>query len=265
MATGLPRPDANFKELFDDLDQKVRNENPDISSGSLGNAHGDWYQWLIAISAWNHRLKLKELGHEPYLALLLPKRSSLVLSNMYTTELAELVDDLRLKVLESAQVELITSNPDLILINAADLAMPDIFEREISFVTPQEVDCLDRAYTSFLGKCQFQNIVGYLSVKFSFRPDRRLQIPHEGSLTKAVYIHLQTRQWIIGAPGLKYYACAAKLNAADITALKTVATHSLTSVQSVPEAAVDDVFQIDSFQSAEQVWNQILLPPATEA
>ncbi|WP_373695840.1 Cfr10I/Bse634I family restriction endonuclease [Brunnivagina elsteri] len=38
-----------------------------------------------------------------------------------------------------------------------------------------------------MGKCNLKDIIGYASIKTSLRPDRRLQIPHEGSLMKAIY------------------------------------------------------------------------------
>src|SRR5690606_1570365 len=92
------------------------------------------------------------------------------------------------------------------------------------------------------------DIRGYFSVKTTFRPDRRLQIPHEGSLMKAIHVHLQTRSWINDPKALKYYAAATKVNNSDREALKTVATHSITNVSSKPQAAVDDVFVIDSVE-----------------
>lgn len=260
MPEGLPNTERNFLELFSEFDSLVKEQNPNVKAGALGNAHGDWYQWLLATSAWNYRIKCSEDGKQSYLAVLLPKRSSLNLSTLYVPELSVLVQDLRSKVLQTAQVELITSNPDLVLVDITGMDLPASFNITIDEIEPQTIDILDTAYTHLVGKCGFENIVGFLSVKFSFRPDRRLQIPHEGSLVKAIYIHLQTRQWIIGAPGLNYYACAARVAPADLDALKTVATHSLTTVQSIPEAAVDDVFQIDSLRKAEEVWGRILHP-----
>jgi len=52
---------------------------------------------------------------------------------------------------------------------------------------------------------------------------------------KAIYTHLQTREWIINLKGLKYYAFSTKIS--DKNALKTVATHSITTVSSLPQAA----------------------------
>ncbi|MEZ9785078.1 Cfr10I/Bse634I family restriction endonuclease [Vibrio breoganii] len=40
-------------------------------------------------------------------------------------------------------------------------------------------------------------IVGCFSIKTSLRPDCHLQTAHEGSLTRAVYVHLQIRSWFM--------------------------------------------------------------------
>jgi hypothetical protein len=85
-----------------------------------------------------------------------------------------------------------------------------------------------------------------MSVKTSFRPDRRLQIPHEGSLMKALYAHLVTREWELTPRGLKYYAVACSVGEPDRRALKTVATHSITTVTNLPQAAVDEVFCVNN-------------------
>ena len=108
-------------------------------------------------------------------------------------------------------------------------------------------------------KCNFEQLVGYISVKTSLRPDRRLQLAHEGSLMKALYVHLQTREWIIEPAGLKYYAISRKVSNADRKALKTVATHSITTVQSKPQSAVDEVFEINSLQDISVLMNDIIL------
>jgi hypothetical protein len=85
-----------------------------------------------------------------------------------------------------------------------------------------------------------------------------LQLSHEGSLMKAMYVHLQTRDWIINTKGLRYYGAATHVSDADRRGLRTVATHSIINVQSVPQAAVDDVFTINSNADTDKVFNLIL-------
>jgi len=112
-------------------------------------------------------------------------------------------------------------------------------------------------HRSFVGLCTFDSIVGFVAAKSSFRPDRRLQIPHEGSLIKAIYVHLQTRQWVVNPRGIKYYAIGGKIGQSDIQALKTVATHSIVTVSSKPQAAVDQVFEVNTREIAETTFAKI--------
>ncbi len=177
---------------------------------------------------------------------------------VYRNNLYDLIVDLRGKVEEATSAQLVTSNPDFVLVDTTRLEIPAEFNQKIKHIDENAISFVNNAYKNFIGQCDFEDIVGYLSVKTSFRPDRRLQIPHEGSLMKAIYTHLQTRQWIIAPKGLKYYAMTTKVTEADRNALKTVATHSITTVHTVPQAAVDEVFQVNSLKQAEQVYQQIL-------
>jgi hypothetical protein len=58
---------------------------------------------------------------------------------------------------------------------------------------------------------------------------------------------------------LNYYAISANVNEPDKKALKTVATHSITTVFNIPQAAVDEVFEINSLQQCINVFKQILI------
>jgi hypothetical protein len=164
------------------------------------------------------------------------------------------------KVLSSSSVQLISSNPDFVIIERK-LASELISKMErISKIDEDAIRKIESTYKLFEAQCSFEQIVGYISVKVSFRPDRRLQIPHEGSLMKAIYTHLQTREWIINPKGIKYFALATKVGNPDRAALKTVATHSITTVHSIPQAAVDDVFEVNSLQQAQAAFGKILTP-----
>jgi hypothetical protein len=249
----IPNINETFRGILDSLDQAIRIECCDVTQSALNKCHGDWYEWIVACVAWNFRLTRNKNS----MALLLPNISSFDVASLYTPDLYEHINDLRQKVLNSAGVQLITSNPDFVVISADNIQLDDTFNTPITEFTEDSIRKLKESYRLFIGKCSFNDIVAYLSVKSSFRPDRRLQIPHEGSLMKATYIHLQTREWIINPKGLKYYAAASKVNDADRGALKTVATHSITNVQSLPQAAVDEVFEINSVEQAHLAFSEI--------
>ena len=120
------------------------------------------------------------------------------------------------------------------------------------------MDRIDENYRLFEDQCELDDIKGYISVKFSLRSDRRLQMAHEGSLMKAFYTHIQTREWIINPQGIKYFAISTEIGPAGRDALKTVATHSITTVHSIPQAAVDEVFEVNTLKEANIAFRQIL-------
>ncbi len=224
------------------------------AQGSLNKIHGDWYEWILATAAWNYRINNKS----KYLALLLPNKSRFNVSSLYCPKLFNYLDDLKQKISKESGVNLITSNPDFVLIDPTGMNLDPKYSNLLTDYSRSNIIMLDEAYKDFISKCDLNNIVGYLAVKTSFRPDRILQIPHEGSLMKAMYIHLQTRDWVINPKGLKYYAASMKIGPAHHTALNTVATHSITTVLSKPEKAVDQAFELIDINSAELAFKKIL-------
>jgi Cfr10I/Bse634I restriction endonuclease len=251
----LPQNDKQITELLNEFDEEIRRHYPDVTLGALNNSHGDWYEWLLAIKAWNFHVN----NPNSFLCLPLPKISSFDVASLYKNDLFDLIIDLREKVQNSANVQLVTSNPDFVLIDTQDLYVPDIFNNRIETINEDALLLINNAYQNFINTCEFNSIVGYLSVKFSLRPDRRLQLAHEGSLMKAIYMHLQTRQWILRPRGLKYYAIASSVGESDRNALKTVATHSIITVHNIPQAAVDEVYSVNTLAETQTVFSEILL------
>ncbi|NMH26572.1 Cfr10I/Bse634I family restriction endonuclease [Flavobacterium silvaticum] len=251
----LPILDKRFDDLFDEFDNTIR-LRATISRESLSNVHGDWYEWLLALAAWNYFCNNPEAN----LCFLLPNISQFDVSQLYNDELNSLIKDLRKKVRDSSNVNLITSNPDFAIIENK-LARQILSDTNpITDFTLDSLQFLATLYSNFIYQCDFFNLIGFCSVKTSLRPDRRLQMSHEGSLMKAIYTHLQTRNWVLSPPGLKYFGISRHVSPADRNALKTVATHSITIVSSIPQAAVDEIYEINSLQEAETVFQQILSP-----
>lgn len=249
----IPDATKNLSELFEEFDENIKGINSDIKGGALNKVHGDWYEWLLGIEFWNYRIR----NQRNYLILNLPNVSQFDCSRLYIEKLAGFIDSLKENVLEASEVELISSNPDFVIIDTSQMELDARFSEEITEITPDVINMLVTVYEDFENKCDFNQLIGYVSVKTSLRPDRRLQLAHEGSLMKALYVHLQTREWIIEPEGLKYYAISRAVNNADRRALKTVATHSITTVQSKPQSAVDDIFQINRLEDIKQMDNII--------
>lgn len=191
--------DKLYSEVLSDIDKLIKTKHPQVKTGALSNCHGDWYEWILAQQAWNYRVS----NNKNIILLLLPNVSGFDVAELYQDKLYDYICDLRQKVGESANVKLITSNPDFVLIDTSNMELSPEFNQEIDEFTPKTISFLEKAYREFIRKCSFTDVVGYLSVKTTFRPDRRLQLSHEGSLMKALYAHLQTRDWIINTKGIE--------------------------------------------------------------
>ncbi|PSV80980.1 Cfr10I/Bse634I family restriction endonuclease [Photobacterium leiognathi] len=239
LINSVPLDNWDYKESLECLQNNILNEDRSITSGAFSNVRGTWFEWMVSVDAYNHWVE-----HNHNLLLLnLPNISRFDSSSLYVAEVYDFVQDLRSKLESGLDIQMITSNPDYVIIDTTRLEQ--YFERKkITELTKESLEHLDKIYQNIVGKCELDDIVGYFSLKTSLRPDRRLQIAHEGSLTKAIYVHLQTRSWLMEPRGIKYFGGSLAINDADIRALKTVATHSITTVMSKPERAVDEVFSI---------------------
>lgn len=226
-----------FEDVLGAAAELVKKEHPQVATGALNNARGDWYESLIALGVFEYVVEYEP----PYMMVRLPNISTFQCENLYEDEISQLIGSLREVLAAGPDVSLISSNPDFVIVNAALLDLDDTSDGDAD-----SIDYTNSLYLKMVGCCTFNDIVGYSSVKSGLRPDRRLQIAHEGSLMKALYRHIQTRLWRINAPGLRYFGIAGSCTNADREALKTVATHSIIDVSSTPESAVDGLFQVRS-------------------
>ena len=255
----LPDPATSLMKVIKSVENQIRQAEPSITQGAFNNVRGSWFEWLLSIAAWNAHIE----GNSPFIALPLVKASEFDCSRLYVPALQEMVEHLRDEV-QKTGVELISSNPDMVILNHPEVEALVDLPRPIQTIDFQVVRSLRHAYKTFIGRCEFNQVAGYASTKTSLRPDRRLQMAHEGSLMKALYVHLQTRQWITNPAGIKYYGLSAKVTAADRAAMQTVATHSITTVASIPQRAVDELFEVGTMARATEVFGGILSTPDGE-
>lgn len=242
----------SFKTVFDDAEDLVKKEYADVSDGALANSRGRWYEWLIALGSTEFR----NANPDANLIIPLPNITQFDCSKIYDKHTFGFIEDLRVKLLESSDVNLITSNPDYVIIDGTiPIKHPDITNPNI---TTKLIKDLDNIYNQLEHTCALNQILGYAAAKSSVRGDRRFQIPHEGSVMKALYRHVQTREWLIDAPGIKYYAMIGKFSPADADALKTVATHSIVDVGSKPESAVNNIFKVFSGRELNTALSEML-------
>lgn len=228
---------ASFLDVLDETKRLATIREPNVDKNALANANGAWYAWLLVIFAEriHHSLKAKSTF------LKLPNVKSMPCSQLYVEQLQNLLADFQRKLLEVAGVNLVTSNPDFALVLKGSDAKIYDFQGNL---TRDHLENYDSLYKKFISTCELDELISYIGVKTSLRPDRRIQLLHEGSLMKAIYTHLKTRNWEIAAKGLQYYGLTLKLGKADSDGLKSVATHSIVSASLRPERAVDGMYQI---------------------
>jgi len=240
----------DFSDVLRECERLVRSEfSP--KPGAINNVRGTWYEWLISIGGFNICQKYSDAKR---ILVPLPNVISLDYPSLYKKDVYSLIQDLKEKT-AAHDVNLISSNPDYVIVTKPnELLLPDV-----SVIDASALKKIDDFYLKLVGTLNFADLVGFVSIKTSLRPDRRLQLSHEGALVKAFYEHLKSRLWITDAAGLKYYGVSQKVGPADIKGLKTVATHSVLSVNSVPERAVDAVIQVSGGASLNSFLTDVLL------
>ena len=238
-----------YDELLEKCAENARRtEQP--PQNALNNARGAWYAWIIAIDA----IKYCNANNEANYLIKLPNARQFDVHSLYVSTVWNLIDDFRAKLNAMGNVNLVTSNPDFVIVNrglreaAPAINLP---------LTHEDIVCVDEFYREFIGVCELDDVIGHMGAKTSVRPDRRIQLLHEGSLTKAIYAHLQTRLWLTKANGVKYYAVSLQWGDADIEGLRSVATHSIASASLTPQPAVDDVVEVRDSVTANSFFSRI--------
>lgn len=239
---------GSFETVLKQAELLIKKEYP-ASANAVRKVRVDWYEGLISLGATEYAA----IKSPPCVLVSLPNVTSFKVHKLYKPEISVLVDELADAVEACADVRLISSNPDFAIIRKSVFPAPFSPKPDLAGVKATE-----KYYENFAGKCELDDIRGFLSIKTSLKPDRRLQIAHEGSLMKALYRHIQTRKWLIGAPGISYFGMTMKFGDADVAALKTVATHSIVDVLGTPESAVDRLCAAPDGASLSAVLSEIL-------
>ena len=240
---------VDFEVFLSDCEKLLEGEFKP-TSGAINNVRGNWYEWLISVGSLHYYS-----SHSSTNVLLpLPNVRSLDYMSLYVHDIYKFIEDLRDKTTKE-KVSLISSNPDYVIIQKPqDLVLPALNE-----ISTDTILKIDNCYKQLHHKLKFDDLIGFASVKTSLRPDRRLQLSHEGALVKAFYEHLKGRLWQVNAIGVRYYGVAMDVKKSDREGLQTVATHSILSVNTKPEAAVDTVYEIKNGSNLSQFLSEILV------
>lgn len=237
----------SFESIIDHICDVVTNDGiqRDLPVGgqNFRNARGRWFEWLVNYFAW----EFFQSKNSSIRLVNLPNADKLECTDLYIAEYADHIHDLKEK-LKLQDIELITSNPDFVLIDT--FGMDVDVTKKFNLNTPKEGDLefFDNLYAQFIGKCDLNSLLGYVSVKTSTRSDRRFQWLHEGNLAKSLHLHIRTREWLNDVRLLKFFCMSFDLKPKDIIALKTATTHTIASIGLVPEKSVDNAFKVTNLQ-----------------
>lgn len=217
----LPDSHSEFSEIVKTLDERTKavytacrrkhgyKKLKIPSSQSLGNCHGLWTEYLFDAISWNTLSEFNKHSKSGkyYIYVKLPNRkdtdkasdsASVFWTNLLGEEASNRIqvkkdmldESATRKAREKITVKLESSNPDAVILclNSSDcsgLLDPTKAIDNLSLKTQEELD-------SIFEKCKGKvvdasQIISFLSVKTSTRPDRRYQFILEGNSTKGLY------------------------------------------------------------------------------
>lgn len=246
-----------FTDFLDECDkwamqEAAKSTSVKVTKQALGNARGKWFEWLIAIGFWHWADTQKGVK---FTLAQLPNVSSFDSAKLFKGEVYQAIHAFKNKLSES-DVTMVTSNPDFVLIKKKpfrDQSIEKLLTGEINSV---QLETLSNHYTHFIDSCSLSDIFGYLAVKSSMRPDRRLQIAHEGSTYKALSKNISNAlNQEVYIP--RFFAIASATTDSDRNALKTVATHSIAENGETPTRAVDRVYDVNGFEELCNAMNDL--------
>lgn len=208
----IPDNSRTFGDLLAEMERatnvafRTHPDHPSLpSKGAIANCNGRWAEYMYACEAWNAVAFENSCFENDYAYVFakLPTNSS-----EGTVWTALLTDDIRSElasfnrgpddpaVAESGHDSIIlySSNPDAMLLRFRRGEMPDVGLDPFSNLTnlnEETMASLDRVFDRLRGAVvPSENIVAFLSMKTSLRPDRRYQFVHEGDSIKSVLMYV---------------------------------------------------------------------------
>jgi len=251
-------PIGTIKENLDKLEQHIKKAAlvqgiPTPNSQAFSNTRGFWFEVFIAVHAWNYRIR-KDLSN--ILIVKMPNVSSFDFRKIFDDTTREMLNQLELS-LRDHNVRLITSNPDLLVVQQDNLITEE-HNVPISCLNAQNILDAVNLYKVLENQCNWNSLTAGIGLKTSLRPDRRLQVVHEGNILKSLFAHLKMRHWNREATFEYYGASSEIITGADDDALQTAATHTIVNVDSLPERAVDGLYSLLTFEDIDKMLGEIL-------
>lgn len=204
----LPDINSTFKGLIKDLDDKTRDLYKKVkhdrktvrppTTSSLRNCHGVWTEHIFDVAAWNalSELNKKRTDGKCFVYVKLPNRrdsaGEAAGETIFWTSLLDEVPYNRIvekkRTLGGAKLE--SSNPDAVILclDKTECGQDWDPSKPVKNISISTQTMIERLFRLCRGKVKESGqIVAFLSVKSSTRPDRRYQFILEGNSSKGLY------------------------------------------------------------------------------
>lgn len=208
----LPEPTRAFSAILEDLQVYTKRlfheKDPELKAptgSALNNCNGKWSEYIFAVFAWNALVAKSESDDcFDYIYVKLPS------NNSDKTNWISLLEERQLSELKRFErdssdplvvgsgheaLKLCSSNPDAVILKYPKGEVPTLplpLDQPLSNISLSTMTNLDKLFTVLRGKLDIQvNLVTFLSMKTSIRPDRRYQFVHEGDSIKAILMYLK--------------------------------------------------------------------------
>jgi len=158
--------------------------NKTPSGGSLNNCKGHWNEFSYLYSAHSSILNQRE---DLYIVKM-GNENSIKFWQLYKPNARTRFTDF-LETLKQRDLVMRCSTPDFVLVRRSVIAESIPHSQEL--FGEALFDGLKNLYKKLIDKCEPEDVISFISVKTSNRPDRRYQILYEANITKLAskYIH----------------------------------------------------------------------------
>ena len=208
----LPEPTRAFSAILCDLQDYTKRlfrlKDPDWKSptgAAFNNCNGKWSEYIFAVYAWNALIARSQADETfDYIYVKLPNNKNdqtnwiSLLADRQLAELKRFERDQNDPLVVGSghgALKLCSSNPDAVILKYPKGESPNIplaLNQPLTNISLATMTNLDRLFAALRGKLDIQtNLVAFLSMKTSMRPDRRYQFVHEGDSVKAILMYLK--------------------------------------------------------------------------
>ncbi|WP_088890512.1 Cfr10I/Bse634I family restriction endonuclease [Leptolyngbya ohadii] len=210
------------------------------SGGSLNNCKGQWNEFSYLYSAHcsilNQRedLYIVKMGNE----------NSIKFWQLYKPNARRRFMDF-LEDLKQRDLVVRCSTPDFVLVRRSIISTSIPYSQEL--FGRDLFDELKNLYKKLINRCEPEDVISFISVKTSNRPDRRYQILYEANITKLAskYIHSESQP-------LQFHA----IGTSNDSDSEVFSAPLLASLPNIEGPIIDSDSQIITIDDLETFWKQ---------